>query len=200
MPIKELDVSESEESPRKTTTGVYAVNWSIVQTQNYSDKFKKISDNTVVSDSIETRAKWALNNRKDKDTEELYAVSLDDGREISRITDQHFRFGVKRTDKFIKEVNSADDEGERILFIHNHPKGYPPSITDINNLLDNKNVAGITVGHDGSVYFYTRPDRVIDEIDFMVQMRHNKEFTKITCMEKSLESLSKDYGFEVRKL
>lgn len=82
------------------------------------------------------------------------------------------------------------------MLLHNHPQGLPPSISDVNALLKNKNVSGITVGHNGTVYRYTRPEREVPLFDWRVELRNFKEFTASTSMEKALESLSKKYGFE----
>lgn len=185
-----------EELPRKIKSGSNTVDWSIVQSEEYSKKYTKLSDDERVSSAIETRAKWALNNRDGKNTEELYAISLKDGREVSRITDQNYDSAVKRTSKFTRELNAADESGEEILLLHNHPRGLPPSISDINALLKNKNVSGITVGHNGSIYRYTRPNKEIPKSDWSIALRRHKKYSDITSMEKALSDLSKEFGFE----
>ena len=129
-----------------------AVDWNIIQSDAYSERFTALSNDKKVSSAIETRAKWALNNRDGADTEEIYAISLFDGHEVGRITNQHIKSAVRRTEKFTRELDAADSSGEKVLLLHNHPKGLPPSISDINALYRNKNVAGITVGHNGSIY------------------------------------------------
>lgn len=189
-------IEEKEELPRKIKSGSNTVDWSIVQSEEYSKKYMKLSDDERVSSAIETRAKWALNNRDGKNTEELYAISLKDGREVSRITDQNYDSAVKRTSKFTRELNAADESGEEILLLHNHPRGLPPSISDINALLKNKNVSGITVGHNGSIYRYTRPNKEIPKSDWSIALRRHKKYSDITSMEKALSDLSKEFGFE----
>lgn len=193
-------IEEREELPRKIKSGSNTVDWSIVQSEEYSKKYTKLSDDERVSSAIETRAKWALNNRDGKNTEELYAISLKDGREVSRITDQNYDSAVKRTSKFTRELNAADESGEEILLLHNHPRGLPPSISDINALLKNKNVSGITVGHNGSIYRYTRPNKEIPLDEWNVAMKHFKEFSETTAMEKSLEILSRKFEFIFEKI
>ena len=190
----------AEDSPRKTGTGRFSVDWSIVQSPQYSAKFDRLSDNPKVARSVETRAKWALNNRTGTKTEELYAVSLLDGTEISRIADQRIDSGVKRTADFTRKLYEAEQRGEKVLLIHNHPRGLPPSIGDINALLEHSNVSGITVGHDGSVYRYTRPKATIPQTEWDVAMRHFSGYSESTAMEKALELLSRKYQFEVEIL
>lgn len=193
-------IREQESSPRKPSKGDYSVDWSKVQHKEYKERFLSISKDEKVVSSIDTRAKWALNNRNQLNTEELYAISLKDGREIGRITDQSNAFGVIRTPEFTKKLNNADSSGDNILLIHNHPRGLPPSIGDINALLKNKSISGITVGHDGSVYYYTRPEKEIPYIDYAVKIRHYKSFDEVTNIEKALESLQGQFGFILKKL
>ena len=80
--------------------------------------------------------------------------------------------------------------------IHNHPKGLPPSISDISAIFRNNNVIGITVGHNGSVYKYTKPNEKISKIDWNVALRHYKDYSEITSMEKAIKELSEKFNFE----
>ena len=196
----EKPLSEREFSPRKATKGTYGVNWKKVQSPEYRASLEKLSESNKVVNSIEIRAKWALNNRNGLNTEELYAISLDTGEEIASVLGQQIEFGVQRTELFIRRLSKADKNREKVLLLHNHPRGFPPSIGDINTLVANKNVSGITVGHDGSIYYYSRPSRVIPENDFRVALMRYSRYTEITGFEKALEDLSKEFGFGFRKL
>lgn len=173
-----------------------------MNSDSFSHKFEGISSNPNVIDAVKTRAKWALYNRDGKFTEEIYAISLDNGREISRITNQNNPFGIKRTKAFSRKIALADAEKEPFVLIHNHPRGLPPSISDINALIKTKHGIGMTVGHDGSLYVYTRSDNnlTIKDSDWNIALRHYKGFSEITSMEKALEELSKMYGFSFYKL
>lgn len=193
-------ISEEEKSPRKNKNVDYSVDWSKVQSDEYSAKFKKLSDNEKVYSAIETRAKWALNNRDGLDTEELYAVDLANGTEVARITNQQYRQGVKRTTSFTKKLDEVDSKGQKVLLLHNHPNGLPPSISDINALIDNINVSGITLGHNSSIYYYTRPNVRISNDDWNIALRHFNKFSEVTSMEKALDLLSKKYGFSFVKI
>lgn len=191
---------QQEFSPRKVTKGSFGVDWPKVMSPDYRKSLEKLSGDKKVVDAIEVRAKWALSNRNGMKTEELYAVSLDTGKEITSILGQQVESGVKRTKRFIQRLNKADAMKERILLIHNHPQGLHPSISDINALMSNKNVSGITVGHNGSIYYYTKPVKAIPQFDFDVALRRYKEYTDVTGMEKALEYLQKEYGFTIEKL
>lgn len=171
------------------------VNWAEIQSAKYRKRLEKLSNNPKVVNAIETRTKWALRNRDGLKTEELYAISLSTGEEIARVTGQQIDYGVERTKKFTKEINTADRLKEKILLIHNHPRGLPPSLGDINALFQNENISGITVGHNGSIYYYTRPKQIIPEEDFKVALMRYSRYTENTGFEKALMDLSEEYGF-----
>lgn len=179
----------------------YGVNWKVVKSKEYSAKFSKISDDEKVTSLIAKRSRDALKNRDGKKTEELYAISLTTGKDVSSITDQHIPFGINRTFKFDKDVKRAEDNDEKVLLIHNHPRGLPPSVSDLNELLNHKNVSGITVGSNGSIYYYSKPNDEINEEDFTVAEKHFKQYTDdVARYEKTMELLAKRYEFVFLKL
>lgn len=189
-----------EDSPRKPTKGEYGVNWTAVHSEAYNAKIRKITSNDKAVTAIETRAKWALNNRDGKNTEELYAIDLNLGKEIARITNQSNEYGVARVPSFDNGVIEAAKKGAKVLLLHNHPRSLPPSISDINNLFGVPNALGITIGHDGSIYLYSAPKEKIPMRDYAIALRKNKEYTEITAIEKALNELSKVFGFRMELL
>lgn len=189
-----------EASLRTKDNGEYGVNWNIVKSKEYTARFNAISGNEKANALAAQRSRNALVNRTGKNTEELYAISLTKGTDISSITDQHTAFGVHRTEKFDNDVKRAEMNGEKILFIHNHPRGLPPSIVDLNELLNHEDAVGITVGHNGSIYFYTKSNEKIKKLDEIVAIRKNKQYNGIELEEKVIEELSKQFGFKIKKI
>ena len=191
---------EHEQSPRPAKKGNYAVNWDVVHSEGYSMRFNKLSAEPTANNAVYIRAKWALNNRDGTNTEEMYAIDMRNGSEIARITDQHYPQGIKRTSEFESALRSAKAAGAKILLLHNHPAGSPPSIGDLNALLSTPDACGMTVGHDGSLYRYTAPKKIVLQSDFDIAYRKNMKYTDITAYEKALEVLSAIYGFTFERL
>lgn len=185
----------NEDSPRKSKKGEFDVSWNIILSSEYRNRLFFISRNEKVIDAILLRCKWMLYHRDGKNSEEIYAINLENGEEIARITDQNHDFGIKRTELFENKINKADQKGIKVLLLHNHPRGMPPSITDINLLCNNKNVIGITVGHNGSIYFYSKPKQKIEKKYFYIALQRFSGYSEITRMEKVIEALSYMYGF-----
>ena len=135
-----------------------------------------------------------------KNTEEIYAISLSTGKDVSSITNQHYAFGVQRTEKFSSDIKRAEDRGERILLIHNHPRGTVPSLADLNELLNHKNTVGITVGHNGTIYFYTKPNSKVTDRDLKVALLKQKGYNFRERDEDALRYLAKQFDFEFKVL
>ncbi len=193
-------VREEEWSHRKGKGGDYGVSWSSIDQTDYEACFSQLIDNEKVSRVISTRAGWLLNTYDGRKMETLYAIDLNDGTEIGNRVGVEGHSGVERSEKFEAKLNAAESMGSQILLIHNHPKGLPPSSTDINALLRSERAAGIVVGHDGSVYYYTKPETEIPEEDFKVAIRKYKRYTEKTAQEKALDELAERYHFTWKKL
>lgn len=190
----------SEQSPRPKKKTDYAVDWDVVQSEKYSQRFNGLSESDKANNAVCTRARWALNNRDGVKTEEIYAVDMRTGNEIARITDQHYPQGVKRTDQFDKALKAAEKNGADIMLIHNHPAGSPPSIGDLNALISTPGARGIVAGHDGTLYRYTAPKEKIPQSDFDVAILKYRGYTYNTAHEKALADLAERYGFEFVRL
>ena len=193
-------VREEEWSHRKGKGGDCGVSWSSIDQTDYEACFSQLTDNEKVSRVISTRAGWLLNTYDGRKMETLYAIDLNDGTEIGNRVGVEGHSGVERSEKFEAKLNAAESMGSQILLIHNHPKGLPPSSTDINALLRSERAAGIVVGHDGSVYYYTKPETEIPEEDFKVAIRKYKRYTEKTAQEKALDELAERYHFTWKKL
>lgn len=189
-----------EQSPRPTKDGNYGVDWTAVHDPGYERRFDALPGSPEAKRAVYVRAKWALNNRDGSKTEELYAVDMRDGTEVSRITDQQYEQGVRRTPSFEKAISEASRKGAQIMLIHNHPAGSPPSVGDLNALVGTPGAEGITVGHNGSLYRYTAPKTKIPQADFEVAYRKNLVYTGVTAYEKALEELGRTYGFIFERL
>lgn len=188
-----------ESSPRPGKSGDYSVDWDKIQSDSYNKKFENISSNGATNTAAAVRAKWALNNRDGTNTEELYALDMRNGAEIGRITEQNIPFGVTRTAQFDSRLQTAVSSGAKVMFIHNHPAGSPPSISDLNALVAMQGSCGITVGHDGSVYFYTSPKTMVETKEFELAFLKYKRYSYITAYEKALNEISTKYGFVVER-
>jgi SPP1 gp7 family putative phage head morphogenesis protein len=200
--LKEVD-GFKEESHRTKRSGKkeHGVAWNQVKTKEYTNKFNEISDNKQANELAAKHARNMLANRDGMKSEEIYAISLTTGKDISSITDQYNDYGVDRTEKFTKRVNEALERGEKILYLHNHPRGLPPSITDLNEMVGELNSVGLIIGHNGNIYLYTAPDKEITDSDIRIANKKMIEYNyELEDDEKFIEVLSEQMNFIFRKL
>ncbi len=193
------NVTEAEESPRKTSGLPNGVNWPKIQSVEYNKNFNKVTDNPRVAAALETRAKWALSNRDNSDTEEIYAIDAATGDEIARITDQNIKGGVRRTNSFSVALSKYRD-GKGVIILHNHPHSMPPSIADLNALVSSPKAMGVIAGHDGSVFLYSAPKKEIPVREYLIAIRKYREYSEFTAQEKALKDLCQLYGFYFERM
>ena len=198
--MSQIKADVKEESLRTKDNGDYGVDWKTVKSKEYTERFNQLSDNAKANALVAQRARNALKNRDGKNTEEIYAVNMTIGKDVSSITNQNYVKGIRRTEKFIQDIKRAEENGDRVLLIHNHPSSSTPSLADINELLSHDSVSGITVGHNGNIYYYTRPSSIISKSDFRVALLKNKGYNVEKQYEDTLFELAKKFNFEFKIL
>ena len=188
--------SFKESGLRTKDKGNYGVKWNVIKSKNYTRRFDALSDNPKANQLAATRARNMLKHRDGRNTEELYAISLTSAKDVSNILDQHNPFGVTRTEKFNKDMERAEKANNIVLLMHNHPNGYTPSIDDLNELLNHTNAVGLTVGHNGTLFFYSKPKARLTESDLTVVLMKCKGYNSLEERYiKAMEMLSKDEKF-----
>lgn len=188
--------SFKESGLRTKDKGNYGVKWNVIKGKNYTRRFDALSDNPKANQLVATRARNMLKHRDGRNTEELYAISLTSAKDVSNILDQHNPFGVTRTEKFNKDMERAEKANNVVLLMHNHPNGYTPSIDDLNELLNHTNAVGLTVGHNGTLFFYSKPKARLTESDLTVVLMKCKGYNSLEERYiKAMEMLSKDEKF-----
>lgn len=188
--------SFKESGLRTKDKGDYGVKWNVIKGKDYTRRFDALSDNPKANQLAATRARNMLKHRDGRNTEELYAISLTSAKDVSNILDQHNPFGVTRTEKFNKDMERAEKANNIVLLMHNHPNGYTPSIDDLNELLNHTNAVGLTVGHNGTLFFYSKPKARLTESDLTVVLMKCKGYNSLEERYiKAMETLSKDEKF-----
>jgi len=198
--LDDKPIKVAAESGLRTKNSDYAVQWATIKSKEYTERFNVLSKNEKANALAAKRARNLLVDRDTLNSEGLYAISLTTGKNISEITNQYHPFGVVRTQKFDSDVNRAEENGSRVLIIHNHPNGSPPSRVDLNELLLHDNACGLIVGHDGSLYYYTKPSRNISRFEYYVASSKIKGYNGIARTEKTIEELSRQLDFVFKKI
>lgn len=175
----------------------HSVKWVRVRSKEYNERLEKALGNKTVADAAATYARRILKARDGMDSEELYAISLTTGKRIASITDQFTKQRVTRTKRFTDDVNRALAKGDKVLYLHNHPNSAPPSVGDLNELAMETGSLGIAVGHNGDLYLYKAPKKLITNFDINVASRKTKIYNNDMDI---YANMSKDIAVEVTKI
>ncbi len=170
------------------------VDWDVVNSKEYDDKFNNIGNSEAVDNSIYRTAMRILNHRNGTKFEDLYILDLSTGKTITYTT-QNTEMGIQRTAK-LEEILSKKN-GDYVI-IHNHPHSSTFSVSDLKTLFNSKSVNKMmAIGHDGSVYVINSKN-----IDIDIENEYNMRYTKLkkygfsdaTAKEKALQSISDLFG------
>ena len=192
---------------RELSGGEHGANLDYIRSDEFLDKLKRHPMTSPLSDSIARVSRQMLQHRNGTPFEDYYLLNADTGRVIALSNKARKTKGVVYNDQVRRAFKEQSEQS--LISIHNHPSGYPPSLSDFASLQQrNKNNTvkyGLTIGHDGSVYWYSRPNKriprsaqeqYINRIEKFKKMGYNE----VIAQEKTLEMFSNLFEFEFGRI
>lgn len=162
----------AEERERETEYGVpygeYSIGWDreYFDSDDFRNKFN-ITNNSDVNENLYKLSRECVLDNYGTKYESMYLLDAENGGIISSITDikDKREQGVSYTDQFRRELEKAINSGKKIISIHNHPEGYPPSADDFRKAYENRLQFGLAIGGNGQVYQYANSNLKLLEKD-----------------------------------
>ena len=192
---------------RELSGGEYGANLDYIRSDEFLNKLKRNPMTSNLSDSIARVSRQILQHRNGTPYEDYYLLNVDTGRVIALSNKARKRKGVVYNDQVRKAFKESSEQS--LISIHNHPSGYPPSLSDFASLQqrskNNTVKYGLTIGHDGSVYWYSRPkkriprsaqEKYVNQIDKFKKLGYNES----VAQEKTLEMFSEVFEFEFGRI
>ena len=192
---------------RELSGGEYGANLDYVRSDEFVDKLKKHPMTSHLSDSIARVSRQMLQHRNGTPYEDYYLLDAKTGSVVALSNKARKRKGVVYNEQVRKAFKESLEQS--LISIHNHPSGYPPSLSDFASLQqrskNNTVKYGLTIGHDGSVYWYSRPNKriprsaqeqYVNRIDKFKKMGYNES----VAQEKTLEMFSEVFEFEFGRI
>lgn len=197
----------TDEKARNIKSEVYGeevidIDEKFINSEEYRAKFVGLTGKEDVDEKVYEYCKEILKERTGTELETLILVDLDDGSPILTIKGTK-PFEITYSEEQEKIIKQAKDEKRRILSIHNHPTGSPPSADDSVSAKIKGYEKGITCGHNASLYVFN-PSEVdysmeeCDEIHSIIEedTQFEQDGKKIlTIWKKTLE----DFGIKIRE-
>ena len=197
----------AEPRERELSGRPFGANLDYVRSDEFVDKLKNHPKTSHLSEPIARVSRQILQHRNGTPFEDYYLLNADTGRVVALSNKARKTKGVVYNDQVRRAFKEQSEQS--LISIHNHPSGYPPSLSDFASLQqrskNNTVKYGLTIGHDGSVYWYSRPNKriprsaqeqYVNRIDKFKKLGYNES----VAQEKTLELLSEVFGFEFGRI
>ena len=192
---------------RELSGGEFGANLDYVRSDEFLNKLKKHPKTSHLSDSIARVSRQMLQHRNGTQYEDYYLLDAETGRVVALSNKARKRKGVVYNEQVRKAFKERPEQS--LVSIHNHPSGYPPSLSDLASLQQrskNNTVRyGLTVGHDGSVYWYSKPNKRIhkkaeQEYENLIEKMIKLGYTEVKAQEKTLTLFAEKYDFTFERI
>ena len=192
---------------RELSGGQFGADLDYVRSDEFVDKLKKHPKTSHLSESIARVSRQMLQHRNGTPFEDYYLIDAETGRIVALSNKARKTKGVVYNNQVRKAFKEKSEQS--LVSIHNHPSGYPPSLSDFASLQqrskNNTVKYGLTIGHDGSVYWYSRPnkriprsaqEKYVNQIDKFKKLGYNES----AAQEKTLEIFSEVFEFDFGRI
>ena len=151
----------------------YTVNFGLMNSKAYHDKFENLSASKQVNEGLYKQAAKILSHRSGTEYEDIAMLDARTGKVLVENTSAFgaykFQCGLTRQqEKFL------ENSGKKVEILHNHPNSSVPSTADIVGLFRREYATASTVVcHDGTIY---RMEKItqFDDIESLVKISYNQ--------------------------
>lgn len=196
-----------EKSEEEYNTGIFKADLNYIRQSAYVEKFKNNELTAPIAEQLATVSRKIIQHRAGTPFEDYYLLDVNTGKIIAISNKARKTKGVVYNEQVRNAFKSSLEKG--LVSIHNHPSGYPPSLSDLASLQQrskhNSVKYGITAGHDGSVFWYSRPNKRIPRSAQEQYVNQIEKFKKLgynesVAQEKTLEMFSEVFEFEFGRI
>ena len=208
MTYKEwYDKYVAEPRERELSGRQFGANLDYVRSDKFVDKLKNHPKTSHISEPIARVSRQMLQHRNGTPFEDYYLLNADTGRVIALSNKARKRKGVVYNEQVRKTFKESPEQS--LVSMHNHPSGYPPSLSDFVSLQqrskNNTVKYGLTIGHDGSVYWYSKPNKRIhkkanQEYENLIEKMIKLGYTEVKAQEKTLALFAEKYDFTFERI
>ncbi|MDE1692220.1 minor capsid protein [Streptococcus suis] len=208
MTYKDWYAKNVEQPKERELSGKeFGADLDYVRSEDYLNKLRKNPKTADIADSVARVSRQILQHRNGTPFEDYYLLEANTGKVVAISNKARKKKGVVYNDQVRYAFKNSSERS--LVSIHNHPSGYPPSLSDLASLQQrSKNNSiryGLTAGHDGSIYWYTRPNKRIPKIALSKYSHQIEKFKKMgyneaVAQEKTLEMFSNLFEFEFGRI
>ena len=117
---------------RELSGGEYGADLNYIRSNEFLDKLKRNPMTSHLFDSIGRVSRQILQHRNGTPYEDYYLIDAETGRVVALSNKARKRKGVVYNEQVRKAFKGNPEQS--LVSIHNHPSGYPPSLSDLASL------------------------------------------------------------------
>lgn len=131
--------------------------------EEYRCIFEGLTPSKDTNDSIYHYSRRSIVDNWGTAKESMFLIDIDSNKLIGSIErdEDKNELEIKYTEEFRATLNNVIRNNIRVIAIHNHPNGYPPSLDDISKMAENHYTLAIVAAANGLVYIYHNPNNLI---------------------------------------
>lgn len=189
----------TEQEKKKSRQSTTRVNWEYVKSAEYHGKFKNLTANEKVNETIYLKAMDMLNHQSGTLMEDLHLININTGRVVASQTHSATVNSVTPTKEIIRVSKKFNGD---IVAIHNHPESGYPSGGDYASFQKRNYKKAYVICHDGSIYEYWSGKTPISStlIDMTIEKKRRYIYNEDEAYREAMKELSRDYGIGWRKV
>lgn len=150
---KELEMEQSvDDGEVEVSTDV---EWEKLTDKKLKERLAILGEDDKTTDTIVKTINDILVHRNRQKYEDLGFIYTSDGEVLVNTECEYFKNGVSGcwpTDEMMKKLNASPSRS--VIAIHNHPRSFMPSPSDIMKAMERNYKYGLVVGHNGTIYKY----------------------------------------------
>lgn len=175
------------------------VDLDYIKSPEYRKKFEGLTPYRNVNMELHKCAVAALTHRNGTAYEDLYLVSIEDGKVKAKNTSSKTHLSVGATGTINKAV---EDNRGMLIGLHNHPSNVPPSGADFAASGYRDYAFGLVVLHNGEVYKYKHGNIpfLARGFDDCVERQRQKGYNEKEAFEIAMKEYSDRFGITWEKI
>lgn len=143
------------------------VNLQFIETKEFATKFSSASSSAKANSALLSSSKKALRRNTGTKHESMFLIDYDTGDILAEVNDVG-ESGIHYTQKMRTVIKQSQQGKIKIVALHSHPEGMPPSVDDFQKCFENKYYEAFAIGHNGQLYRYSNKN-----VDLSIDDREN---------------------------
>lgn len=187
-------INENEKSSRKNNPT--SINFDIINSPEYKEKFKGISGDSETDSLICEKARDMLKHRNNTYYEDMYLFDSEAKTVVGVQTHSEIPNEVVYNDSLNRAVKNS--KPYTLISLHNHPESKPPSGSDFCSCGFRKYQKGVVCCHNGDVYLYQTGDKTFSStlFDNTVDKYVKRGYNETEAYRITLKQFERDYNIK----